>query len=316
MDGAVVANCEREPDPDTIKMFVGQLPKSMDECQLRDMFEEYGPVYSVNVMRDKALGISKGCCFVTFYSRRAALKAQDALDNVKTLNGMKKPIQMKPADSTNRTERKLFVGMLNKKLNEEEVRKLFAVYGSIEECSVLRHPNGQSKGCAYVTFATNHAAILAMTLDGNTIMEGCTSPLTVKFAETQTQKEQKKIQQIQANVWHLVTNIMLGQTVSTPMLPNPPQLFRPVLGANATTPTDLQINSADNEAATASAAAACLLRPMTLQNLVAIAAITQPSLTHVSNALLTNTAALLCLLGKTPSAENSIFAGSETNPLA
>lgn len=29
-----------------------------------------------------------GCCFVTFYTRRAALKAQDALHNVKTLNGV------------------------------------------------------------------------------------------------------------------------------------------------------------------------------------------------------------------------------------
>ncbi|CAD6998762.1 unnamed protein product [Ceratitis capitata] len=51
------------------------------------------------------------CCFVTFYTRRAALKAQDALHNVKTLNGMYHPIQMKPADSENRngkSQKKLF----------------------------------------------------------------------------------------------------------------------------------------------------------------------------------------------------------------
>lgn len=51
---------EKEPDPDNIKMFVGQVPKSMDEAQLREMFEEYGPVHSINVLRDKATGISKG----------------------------------------------------------------------------------------------------------------------------------------------------------------------------------------------------------------------------------------------------------------
>lgn len=49
-----------EPDPDNIKMFVGQVPKSMDEAQLRAMFEEYGAVHSINVLRDKATGISKG----------------------------------------------------------------------------------------------------------------------------------------------------------------------------------------------------------------------------------------------------------------
>lgn len=57
---AVVTYGEKEPDPDNIKMFVGQVPKSMDESQLREMFEEYGPVHSINVLRDKATGISKG----------------------------------------------------------------------------------------------------------------------------------------------------------------------------------------------------------------------------------------------------------------
>lgn len=111
-----------QPDPDYIKMFVGQVPKSMDEEQLKKMFEEFGRVHSINVLRDKATGVSKGCCFVTFFTRRAALKAQDALHNVKTLVGMHHPIQMKSADSENRNERKLFVGMLNKKLNENDVR--------------------------------------------------------------------------------------------------------------------------------------------------------------------------------------------------
>lgn len=59
-DTTVVTYGEKEPDPDNIKMFVGQVPKSMDESQLREMFEEYGPVHSINVLRDKATGISKG----------------------------------------------------------------------------------------------------------------------------------------------------------------------------------------------------------------------------------------------------------------
>ncbi|XP_017065391.1 CUGBP Elav-like family member 2 isoform X2 [Drosophila eugracilis] len=331
-DAAVVTYGEKEPDPDNIKMFVGQVPKSMDESQLREMFEEYGAVHSINVLRDKATGISKGCCFVTFYTRRAALKAQDALHNVKTLNGMYHPIQMKPADSENRNERKLFVGMLNKKLNENDVRKLFEVHGAIEECTVLRDQNGQSKGCAFVTFATKHAAISAikLTLSQNKIMEGCTSPLVVKFADTQKEKEQKKIQQIQANLWNLASNINipLGQTatsVATPILPNPPQQPSPVLGADAITPASIQLlqqlqavglqqqllqaltglGAQQSTAATDTSAvtAAGLLSPMTVQNLAAIAAMTQPSLTNAAaaaaaasspgTAQLTNTAALL-----------------------
>lgn len=51
---------QEQPDRDTIKMFVGQVPRSMDENDLRRMFEEYGRVHSINVLRDKTTGASKG----------------------------------------------------------------------------------------------------------------------------------------------------------------------------------------------------------------------------------------------------------------
>lgn len=60
------------------------------------------------------------------------------------------------------SERKLFVGMLSKKYGEIDVRSMFGVYGAIEECTVLRDTAGQSKGCAFVTFASKQYAINAI----------------------------------------------------------------------------------------------------------------------------------------------------------
>ena len=76
------------PDDDAIKMFVGQVPRSMDEEALKDFFEEFGPVHQLNVLRDKATGVSRGCCFVTFYKRKHALDAQNMLHNVRTMPGV------------------------------------------------------------------------------------------------------------------------------------------------------------------------------------------------------------------------------------
>lgn len=208
---------QKEPDPDAIKMFVGQIPRSMDENELRKMFEEFGPVFQLNVLRDKMTGQSKGCCFVTFYTRKSALDAQNALHNIKTLPQMHHPIQMKPADSEKRNgingvprfgakveERKLFVGMISKKFNESDIRILFSNYGSIEDCTVLRDQNGQSKGCAFVTFNNRQSAQNAIkNMHHSQTMEGCSSPLVVKFADTQREKEAKKLQQMNANLWNL-----------------------------------------------------------------------------------------------------------------
>jgi RNA recognition motif-containing protein len=78
----------REPDLDAIKMFVGQIPRNMSEFELKNMFQEYGTVYQLNVLRDKLTNESKGCCFVTFHTRKAALDAQNALHNLRTLPGV------------------------------------------------------------------------------------------------------------------------------------------------------------------------------------------------------------------------------------
>ncbi|XP_051547179.1 CUGBP Elav-like family member 2 isoform X4 [Myxocyprinus asiaticus] len=259
-----------QPDPDAIKMFVGQIPRSWSEKELKELFEPYGAVYQINILRDRSQNPpqSKGCCFVTFYTRKAALEAQNALHNIKTLTGMHHPIQMKPADSekSNAVEdRKLFIGMVSKKCNENDIRVMFSPFGQIEECRILRGPDGLSRGCAFVTFSTRAMAQNAIkAMHQSQTMEGCSSPMVVKFADTQKDKEQRRLQQQLAQQMQQLNNAsawgsLTGLTGLTPQ-------YLAVRGhTHVATPTS----------STASAAAALLQQATSSSNLGAFSGIQQ-----------------------------------------
>ena len=69
-------------------------------------------------------------------------------------------------------------------------------------------------------------------------MEGCSSPLVVKFADTQKEKEQKKVLQLQNNLWTLSTAPLAAAAAAQPQAH---QLTAQAAAANLITPQYLTV---------------------------------------------------------------------------
>ena len=186
---------------------------------------------------------------------------------------MNRPIQVKPADQESKSgnDRKLFVGMLSKQQNEDDVRKMFETFGTIEECTVLRDQNGNSRGCAFVKLSSHgecQAAIAALhgsqkmsvSTNNNTVppsteegsflcSQGASSSLVVKFADTERERQLRRLQQM-AQQMGLMTNnqaaAAVSPTASVPTLGTYAQLVQQqaVLGSASPFATTMQIPNA------------------------------------------------------------------------
>ncbi|XP_020580685.1 RNA-binding protein BRN1-like [Phalaenopsis equestris] len=191
---------ENDGGEESVKLFVGQVPKNMTEEQLLAMFKEVALVDEVNIIKDKVTKASRGCCFLICPSRQEADKAVNACHNKRTLPGASSPLQVKYADGElERLEHKLFVGMLPKNVTDEEVTALFSKYGNVKDLQILRGSQKTSKGCAFLKYETKEEALAALEdLNGKHMMEGSNVPLVVKWADTEKERKARKVQKAQS----------------------------------------------------------------------------------------------------------------------
>ncbi len=69
-----------------MNIYVGQLPYTVSENELKELFAEFGEIASVNLIMDRYSGRSKGFCFIDMPNNSEADTAIKAL-NKSTLKG-------------------------------------------------------------------------------------------------------------------------------------------------------------------------------------------------------------------------------------
>jgi RNA recognition motif-containing protein len=86
-----------------MNLYIGNLDYGMKEPQLREIFEQIGPVTSVKVISDKFTGRSKGFAFVEMADPASGQKAIEAL-NGKEINSRQVSVtEARPREERPRT---------------------------------------------------------------------------------------------------------------------------------------------------------------------------------------------------------------------
>lgn len=213
--------------PGSVKLFVGQLPSTVDEAGLRQIFSEFGNVLETVILRDRATNTHRGCGFVIFSTREEAERAISSQNTRAVLPGATSPMQVKLADGElerlggmpaqlTGNDWKLFVGMIPRAATEDDVRQLFGKFGVINEVALLRDPSGQSKGCGFVRYADRDQAAAAINALNGFQMDGSPGPLTVKFADNAKQKLAKKLGQVPGAGVGMIPGMANGYGMSQP----------------------------------------------------------------------------------------------------
>lgn len=188
--------------PVEIKLFVGRLPRTLLEDDVRPIFAKFGDVIEVVIIRDRGTSAHKGSAFIRMACIAQAdsaireLNGQKVLDAslgailVKYAAGEAEKIGLTPAAGEEGVDQgKLFVGSLPKTITDSEVKKIFEPFGTLDEVYVMRDSNGAGKGCAFVKYAYKEQALYASKeLDGKRTLEGLSRPMEVRCAEGKGQK--------------------------------------------------------------------------------------------------------------------------------
>ncbi|KAL5197735.1 hypothetical protein ABZP36_001247 [Zizania latifolia] len=151
-----------------LKVFVGNLPFSVDSAQLAGLFEQAGSVEMVEVVYDRVTGRSRGFGFVTMSTAEEAGAAVEQFNGY-TFQGRSLRVNSGPPpprdefapraprgggnnfDSSN----KIYVGNLSWGVDNSTLENLFSEQGNVLDAKVIYdRESGRSRGFGFVTYGS------------------------------------------------------------------------------------------------------------------------------------------------------------------
>lgn len=168
------------------RLYVGNIPRTVSNEELTNIFGEHGSVEKAEVMYDKYSGRSRRFAFVTMTTIDDANAAIEKL-NEKEMDGRKIKVNVteKPLNSIDRSQLpadeskfidspcKAYVGNLAKSVTTELLTKFFSEKGKVLSAKVSRVPGtSKSSGFGFVSFSSEEDVDAAISSFNNALFEG------------------------------------------------------------------------------------------------------------------------------------------------
>ncbi|KAK5673237.1 Splicing factor [Batrachochytrium dendrobatidis] len=180
INGTVVTPCRCRPSQmvwdfkqheEKTKIYVSNLSPQMQKRQLRHIFSEFGKIREIRLQNRKTMAFA----YIDFEKEEDAIKSLKMNQAVIEKTGDRK-IGVAISDPTKKMakeidHKKLYVSNLSHTMTEDDLQELFSKFGEISALRVVRMPNGNSKGIAFVEYNQEDHAKEAMTLNG-TMVDG------------------------------------------------------------------------------------------------------------------------------------------------
>lgn len=176
------------------RLYVGNIPRTVDDSEITRIFEEHGAVEKAEVMYDKYSGRSRRFAFVTMKTVEDANAAIEKLNGSEIggrqikVNVTEKPlspvdVSILQAEDSNFIDspHKVYVGNLAKTVTSDSLTKFFSETGKVLSAKVSRVPGtSKSSGFGFVSFSSEEDVEAAISSLNNTLLEG--QPIRVNKA--------------------------------------------------------------------------------------------------------------------------------------
>lgn len=149
------------------KLFITSLPSSTTSNELLETFSKFGPIRSMDLIRDKNTNKCKGFAFLIYEDPSSALEAVKSCIELKerqiVVQFQKEGKDLKNSKAEVKS-RRLYVGNLPRGTTDLVLLNAFSQFGEIENAYVIKNPEtGKFNNYGYVTFIKKENLLKALT---------------------------------------------------------------------------------------------------------------------------------------------------------